>query len=97
MKTCTGKRTEDAAADRVKNKDSSSARAYDGPTSLTSFGMIAKPLAPLSRIICETKKTGKYSSATNCRVNFNQLAAPFRRKVIQTKSRQTLVFDPGGC
>ena len=29
--------------------------------------------------------------------NFNQFALPYWRKVIQTKSRQTLVFDPGGC
>ena len=29
--------------------------------------------------------------------NFNQLAPLCWRKVIQTKSRQTLVFDPGGC
>ena len=38
-------RTEDTAADRVKHGDSSSARVDDGPTSLTSFGvMIAEPL-----------------------------------------------------
>ena len=38
----TRKRTEDAAANRMKNGGSSSARIDDGPTSLTSFGMIAK-------------------------------------------------------
>ena len=43
-KTC--KRTEDAAADQVKNGDSSSARVDDGPTCSTSFSMIAEPLAP---------------------------------------------------
>ena len=26
----------------------------------------------------------------------NQLAAPFWRRIIETKSRQTLIFDPGG-
>ena len=40
------KRTEDGAADRGMAGDSSSARANDGPTSLTSFGMIAKPPSP---------------------------------------------------
>ena len=38
------KRTEGAAVDRVKNGDSVSARIDDGPTCLTSFGMIAEPL-----------------------------------------------------
>ena len=38
------KRMEDAAADRVKSEDSSSARVDDGPTSLTSFGMVVEPL-----------------------------------------------------
>ena len=37
--TKTRKRTENAAADQAKN---SSARVDDGPTSLTSFGMIAE-------------------------------------------------------
>ena len=40
------KRTEDAAADRAKHGNSSSVKRVDaGPTSLISFGMIAKPLA----------------------------------------------------
>ena len=45
--TKTHKRMEDAAADRVKHGDSSSAkkRVDAGPTSLTSFGMIAEPPA----------------------------------------------------
>ena len=42
----TRKRTEGAAADRVKNGDNSSARLDDDPTSLTSFGNIAEPPAP---------------------------------------------------
>ena len=134
----------------MKNGDSSSARVNDGPTSLTSFRMIAGPLAPercigdalvnnfaeapkphlppmevrvlssatggvlpagtastamrtifplppLSWIIYETKVMCKYSSATDGKMNFNQLAPPCWRKVIQTKSRQTLLFDSGGC
>ena len=45
--TKTRKHTEGAAAaDRVNNRDSSSARDDDGPTNLISFGMIAEPLAP---------------------------------------------------
>ena len=40
----TRKRTEDAAADRVKNGDIASARVDDGPTSLTSFGTISEAL-----------------------------------------------------
>ena len=40
----TRKRTEDAAADRAKHGDSSSATALDGPRSSTSFGIIAVPL-----------------------------------------------------
>ena len=40
----TRKRTEDAAEDGAKNGDSCSGRDDDGPTSLTSFGMIAEPL-----------------------------------------------------
>ena len=41
----TRKRTEGAAAaDRAKHGDSSSARVDGGPTTLASFGMIAKPL-----------------------------------------------------
>ena len=43
-------RTEDAAADRAKNEDSSSATVEDGPTSLTGFGKIAEP--PALPIIC---------------------------------------------
>ena len=31
------------------------------------------------------------------RTNFDQLAPPYWTRVIQTKSRQTLLFDPGGC
>ena len=31
------------------------------------------------------------------RANNNQLAAPYWRKVIQSKSRKTLLFYPGGC
>ena len=43
----TRKRTEGpSAADRVKNGDSSPARVDDGPTSLTSFGIMAEPPAP---------------------------------------------------
>ena len=44
--TKTRKRTEDSAADRVTNGDSSSARINHGPTGLTSFGMIAEPPTP---------------------------------------------------
>ena len=42
--TKTRKRAEQAAADRVLNGDSSSARVDDGLTRLTSFDMIAEPL-----------------------------------------------------
>ena len=42
--TKTSKCMKVAAADRAQNGDSSSARVDDGPTSLTSFGMIAEPL-----------------------------------------------------
>ena len=43
----THKRTDGAsAANRVRNRDSSSARVDDGPTSLTSLGMLAQPPAP---------------------------------------------------
>ena len=31
------------------------------------------------------------------RINFKQVARPYWRKAIETKSRQTLVFDPGSC
>ena len=54
-------------------------------------------LPPLSWTIFETKETGEYSSATNCRINFNQLVPPCWRKVVRSKSMKTLVFDPGGC
>ena len=40
----TSKRAEDAAADRAKNGDIAPARVDDGPTSLTSFGMISEAL-----------------------------------------------------
>ena len=40
------KRTEGAVADRAKHGDSSYARAVDGPTSLTSFGIITELLSP---------------------------------------------------
>ena len=44
LDTKTRKRTKDASAvDRVKNGNNSSAKVDDGPTSLTSFSMIAKP------------------------------------------------------
>ena len=142
------KRTEGAAADGVKNGDTSFARVNDGPTSLTSVGNIAEPpapkkclggalvnkgaeaskphfppvevrmlssaagrllhvgtasttlrtifpLLPPSWSLCKTEKIGKYSSATNCRLNFNQLAPPSLRNVKETKLMQTLVFDPG--
>ena len=42
----TRKRTKDAAAVREKHGDSSSTRVDDGPTSVTSFGMIAEPPVP---------------------------------------------------
>ena len=131
--TKTRKRTEGAAADRVKNGVSSSARFDDGPTSLTSFDMIVEPffMAPencvgdalvnedveapkphllpmevrmlpsaaggllpagtastairttflptsLLRIFCLAKRR-------NSRTNFNQLAPPSWRKVIEMK------------
>ena len=45
--TKTRRRTEGAsAADRVKSGDISSTRVDGGPTSLTSFGLIAEPPAP---------------------------------------------------
>ena len=44
--TKTRKRTGDFAADRVTNGNSSSAGVNDGPTFLTSFGMIAQPPTP---------------------------------------------------
>ena len=48
--TKASKRTGGAAAEDEKNGGISSARAEDGPTSLTSFGMIAEPPAlPISR------------------------------------------------
>ena len=40
---------------------------------------------------------GEETKGRTGRTNFNQLAPPSWRKVIQTKSSQTLVFDPGGC
>ena len=48
LNTKTRKRTEDASgADRVENEDNSSTeRVNGGPTSLTSFGMIAEPPDP---------------------------------------------------
>ena len=57
----------------------------------------AQALPSLFWGFCETKRTGKYSSAINCRLNFNQPAPPCWGKAIQIKSRQTLVFDLGGC
>ena len=42
--TKTRNRTEGAAVDQAKHGNSSSARVDDGPTSLTNFGMIDKPL-----------------------------------------------------
>ena len=55
----TRKRTENAGEDRTKNRDSSSARVDDGPTSLT-FGITAKPLlkAPEKRIRDALAKKG---------------------------------------
>ena len=40
---------------------------------------------------------GKDTKERTDRTNFNQFAPPSWRKVIQTKSRQNLVFDPSGC
>ena len=141
----THKRTYDAAADRVKNGDSSSARGDNGPTSLTSFDMITEPLLmapekcigdalvnegaeaskphlpPLEVRMLPSTAAGLLPIGTastvmrtiflptpllksfclikmrTSRTNFNQLAPPCWRKVIETKPRQTLVFDPGGC
>ena len=143
--TKTRKHTEGAsAADRVKNGESSSARLDDGLTTLTNFGMIAKPPAPEKYISdalvnkgAETPKphlplrkvgilssaaggllsAGTASTATRTifqrrrfswsldeatkeitgRTNFNPLAPSSWRKVIQKKSRKTLVLDCGGC
>ena len=143
-KTC--KRTEGAAADRSKHGDSSFARVNDGPTSLTTFGVIVEPrlLAPekcigdalvnkgaeapmphfpLVKVRMLSSTTGgllptdttsammgaifppppsswslvKETKEKTDRTNFNQLAPPSWRKVVQTKLRQNLVFDPGGC
>ena len=40
---------------------------------------------------------GEEVKGKTSRTNNNQLAPSYWRKVIETKSRQTLVFDPGGC
>ena len=142
-KTCNG--TEDAAADRAKNEDSSSARVDDGPTNLTSFGMTTEPLLvapekgigdnldnksaeapkphlPLMEVYMLPSTAGGLLPAGTAsaamgniffptplpesfclakmrtsRKTFSQLAPPCWRKVIVTKPRQTLAFDPGGC
>ena len=141
----TRKRTEGAAAaDRAKHEDSPSGKVDDGPTSLTSFCMIAQPLlmAPEKCIgdtlvnrgveaskLCSTPvemrmlssaagglmstgtasimiraifppplfswSLGEETKERTDRTSFNQLALPCWRKVIQTKSRPTLVFDHG--
>ena len=44
-----------------------------------------------------TWSLGEESKKRTGRTNFNQLAPPCWRRVIQTESRQTLMFDPGGC
>ena len=45
------KRTKSAAADRAKHGDSSSTQVNDGPTNLTSFDNIAKPLSAPGKCI----------------------------------------------
>ena len=45
---------------------------------------------PLLRSLCLTK-------VRNSSTNFNQLVLPCWRKIIETTSRQTLVFSPGHC
>ena len=50
---------------------------------------------------CPTEETNSESSSTQYALYhssfwWNQLPAPTWRRVIQTKSRQTLVYDPGG-
>ena len=59
------------------------------PTGTASTAMMTIfPRQLFSWILGETKK---HTSRINCKL------APSWRRVIQTKSRQTLVFDPGGC
>ena len=54
------------------------------------------PPPPLSWRLCETK-TGKHSSTTTAIQTRATYSSYWHRKVKETKSKQTLVFDPGGC
>ena len=40
---------------------------------------------------------GEKTKERTSQTNNNKLAPPYWKNVIQMKSRQTLVFDPGGC
>ena len=40
---------------------------------------------------------GEEAKGRTTRTNNKQLAPPYWRKVIQTSTRKTLMFDPGGC
>ena len=51
---------------------------------------------PLPWSLCENTKK-RANSTTTRRTNFDHLALPFYRKVIETKFRQHLAFDAGGC
>ena len=66
-------------------------------TASTTMKTIFPPPPPSLSLSEKTKKIGKYSSTTNRRTNFNQLAPAFCwGKVIKTKLRQKFMSDPGG-
>ena len=97
---------EKCLADALVNKDAETPKSHLPPVevrmlfsatdgllsastaSITMSAIFPRP--PLSWSICEAKMR-------TSRTNLNQLAPSCWRKVIETKSGQTLVFGPGGC
>ena len=61
----------------------------------TAFTSTVRPIFPPSLLSwsCYGEETKEITSRTN----FNPFAPRYWRKVVQTKSRRTLVFDPDSC
>ena len=65
-------------------------------------GLLPAGEASTTTRICPTEETHSETMSTqyalyyNINFRLNQLLAPSWRRVIQTKSRQNLIFDPGG-
>ena len=99
---------EKCIGDALVNKGTEGPKPHFPPVEVRMLSSVADGLMPAGTASTSTMTAifspplfswslSKETKERTGRTKLNQLAPLCWRKVIQTKSRQTLVFDPGGC